>query len=78
MHCGHPGTRQEDEHLEPSKHETESVRFSGERARVVLKGAQVWRGGLESEAHERGIKILGTPLGHPDYVAHQLQLIRRH
>ena len=31
-----------------------------------------------SEASERGIKIHGTPLGHPDYVAHQLQSIRTH
>ena len=31
-----------------------------------------------SEACERGSKIHGTPLGHPDYVAHQLQSIWTH
>ena len=56
----------------------EACNFLERRARLVLEGARVWRGGLESETHDRGIKILGTPLGHPDYVAHQLQLTRRH
>ena len=57
---------------------SEACNFLERRARLVLEGARVWRGGLESETHDRGIKILGTPLGHSDYVAHQLQLIRRH
>ena len=34
--------------------------FLERRARLVLKGARVWRGGLESETHDRGINILGT------------------
>ena len=45
---------------------------------LAVEGARVWRGGLETDARERGIKILETPLGHPEFVAHQLQKVRQH
>ena len=43
--------------------------FLERKVRMVDEGARVWRGSLESDAHERGITILGIPLGHPDYVS---------
>ena len=41
--------------------------------------AIVWRGSEELPAHQRGIKVLGTPLGHPDFVqAHLDKLTAQH
>ena len=38
----------------------------------------MWRGGDEAGTAEQGIKILGTPLGHPDFVRNQLHHVREH
>ena len=47
-------------------------------ARVVDQHAHVWRG-PELSTHLQGFKILGTPLGHPDYVrAHMDRVARDH
>ena len=48
------------------------------RARVVPPGtvdphAKLWCGDLNDPVTERGIKVLGTPLGHMAYVEAQLQ-----
>ena len=43
-------------------------------ARVLNPEAKVWRGS-ELPTHKQGMKVLGTPLGHPNYVAAQLQKI---
>ena len=40
-------------------------------ARGLNPEAKVWRGS-ELPTHKQGMKVLGTPLGHPDYVAAQL------
>ena len=45
---------------------------------LVVERARVWRGGDEAGTVEQGIKILGTPLGHPDFVQNQLQQVREH
>ena len=37
----------------------EACDFLERRARLVLGGVRVWRGVLESETHDRGIKIFG-------------------
>ena len=34
------------------------------------------RGGDDVPSVEKGVKILGTPLGHPEYVSHQLRVVR--
>ena len=47
-------------------------------ARTVLEDARVWRGGADIPEVERGIKVLGTPLGHPLFVQHQLARVRAH
>ena len=39
--------------------------------------ARVWRGGPDGNPEVRGIKVLGTPLGHPTFVTTQLQRIRQ-
>ena len=56
----------------------EACDFSEHRARLVLETARVWRGGFETDPSERGIKILGSPLGHPAYVTRQSELVRTH
>ena len=38
-----------------------------------IREVRVWRGGGPNR--ERGISVLGTPLGHPDFVAAHLQKI---
>ena len=43
----------------------------------MVEHARVWRGG-EAGTAEPGIKILGTPLGHTDFVRNQLQHVREH
>ena len=45
-------------------------------AEVSNPRAQVWRGS-EVPSTKQGIKVLGTPLGHPDYVATHLEEMRR-
>ena len=35
----------------------------------------VWRGDLELPPEEQGVKILGTPLGHPSFVRSQLETL---
>ena len=45
-------------------------------AEVSNPRAQVWRG-AEVPSTMQGIKVLGTPLGHPDYVATHLEEMRR-
>ena len=47
-------------------------------ARTVSEEARVWRGGADIPEVERGIKVLGTPLGHPVFVQHQLARVRAH
>ena len=44
----------------------------------MVEHARVWRGGDEAGTAEQGIKIFGTPLGHPDFVRNQLQHVREH
>ena len=41
-------------------------------ARVADPTATVWRGDLGLPPEEQGVKILGTPLGHPSFVRSQL------
>ena len=41
-------------------------------ARVADPSAVVWRGDPHLPTEEQGVKILGTPLGHPSYVRSQL------
>ena len=41
-------------------------------ARVADLSAIVWRGDLHLPLQEKGVKIFGTPLGHPRYVSSQL------
>ena len=41
-------------------------------ARVADPSAIVWRGDPHLPPEEQGVKILGTPLGHPSYVRSQL------
>ena len=43
-------------------------------AQVVNPNARVWRGSL-LPTDRQGIKVLGTPLGHPDFVARHLQAV---
>ena len=45
-------------------------------AEVSNQRAQVWRGS-EVLSTMQGIKVLGTPLGHPDFVATHLEDMRR-
>ena len=47
------------------------------RAPLATQEARVWRGGLDVNPEVRGIKVLGTPVGHPAYVTTQLQHIRQ-
>ena len=35
---------------------------------IADETAIVWRGSDVLPSHQRGIKVLGTPLGHPDFV----------
>ena len=56
----------------------EACDFLERRAQLVVERARVWRGGDEAGTAEQGIKILGTPLGHPDFVQNQLQHVREH
>ena len=44
---------------------------------VDSQGRQAWRGDPSLPSHEQGIKILGTPLGHRDFVAAQMQSLHR-
>ena len=44
-------------------------------AAVVDPTAVVWRGSEELPSCRRGIKILGTPLGHQDFVTAQLEML---
>ena len=43
-------------------------------AQAVNPNARVWRGSL-LPTDRQGIKVLGTPLGHPDFVARHLQAV---
>ena len=37
----------------------------------------VWRGSVDAATHEQGIKVLGTPLGHDDFIrAHLEQIVQ--
>ena len=45
-------------------------------ARVTHPEAVVWTGSMVPTA-QQGIKVLGTPIGHPDFVAAQLEAVRR-
>ena len=42
-------------------------------ARITDPEAIVWRGDTVLPSEDQGVRILGTPLGHPDYVRAQLQ-----
>ena len=44
-------------------------------AGVASLGQGAWRGGDETPTDRRGVKILGTPLGHPDFVKATLRTI---
>ena len=41
--------------------------------RVAALGERAWRGGEETPPDRRGVKILGTPLGHPEFVKASLR-----
>ena len=56
----------------------EACDFLERRAQLVVESARVWRGGDEAGTVAQGIKILGMPLGHPDFVHNQLQHVREH
>ena len=45
-------------------------------ARVQHPSATVWRGS-DIPTADQGIKVLGTPLGHPDFVARHLQRVEQ-
>ena len=45
-------------------------------AQVENPRATVWKGG-GVPTNEQGIKVLGTPLGHDDFVAHHLREVAR-
>ena len=50
-----------------------------QRAAVLADpAAVVWRGSEDLPSHRRGIKVLGTPLGHQDYVRAQLEMLSAH
>ena len=42
-------------------------------AESVCPTAIVWRGDSELLTHQQGVKVLGTPLGHPDFVQRFLE-----
>ena len=42
-------------------------------ARTSNPSAVVWKGDPSLPVSEQGLRILGTPLGHPEYVHHQLR-----
>ena len=42
-------------------------------ARIFDPEAIVWRGDTALQSEDQGVRILGTPLRHPDYVRAQLQ-----
>ena len=57
----------------------EACDFLERRAQLVSEQqARVWRGGDDVLSVERGVKILGTPLGNPECVSHQLRVVREH
>ena len=43
-------------------------------ARITDPSARVWRGGIHSVPEERGITILGVPVGTPEFVLRQLEV----
>ena len=43
-------------------------------ARITDPSARVWRGGIHSVPEERGITILGVPVGAPEFVLRQLEV----
>ena len=43
-------------------------------ARIIDPSARVWRGGIHNVAEERGITILGVPVGTPEFVLRQLEV----
>ena len=50
-----------------------------QRAAVLADpAAVVWPGSAALPSHRRGIKVLGTPLGHQDFVCAQLEMISAH
>ena len=42
---------------------------------IADETAIVWRGSDELPSHRCGIKVLGTPLGHPDFVRAHLEML---
>ena len=44
------------------------------RARAIDPSAIVWRGS-EVPCHQQGLKVLGTPLGHPEFVRQFLEKV---
>ena len=44
-------------------------------ARVNNPDAIVWRGNPTLKGEDQGVRILGTPLGHPDFVRSQLSVL---
>ena len=50
-----------------------------QRAAVLADPAPVvWWGSEDLPSHRRGIKVLGTPLGHQDFVRAQLEMLSAH
>ena len=57
----------------------EACDFLERRAQLVSEQQpRVGRGGDDVPSVERGVKILGTPRGHPEYVSHQLRVVCEH
>ena len=50
-----------------------AVQHSQRVAREVDEEAVVWRGDATLPFEQQGIRVLGTPVGHPDYIRHFLQ-----
>ena len=71
--CGHQNPRGQDTVVESCRNQAHCVRSSGE-GRSINPNARVWRGSL-LPTDRQGIKVLGTPLGHPDFVARHLQAV---
>ena len=69
-----PDNSRKDAGVEPRKDLARRVRQVGTVAQVVRPEAQVWRGSM-LPTDRQGVKVLGTPLGHPHYVARHLQRI---
>ena len=71
-----PSARWQKEGVEPGWREARGMLFLGEKSPVGGGACQSVERRRRSSPAEQGIKILGTPFGHPDFVRNQLQHVR--